>query len=151
MTLSVQIVSWGEARPMLRAVRETVFLHEQRVPVEEEWDEHDSVCIHALASDEHGAPIGTGRLLDDGHIGRMAVLAHARGRGGGAAILERLMLEAKHRGHKRLLLHAQTPAIEFYARFGFVAEGGEFMEAGIAHRRMVAELTGPPWRVHSPK
>lgn len=134
---------------MLRAVRETVFIGEQRVPIEEEWDEHDAECVHVLATDEQGTPIGTGRLLPDGHIGRMAVLAHYRGRGVGAAILERLLLEAQHRGHKHLVLNAQTHAIEFYARFGFVAEGDEFQEAGIPHRRMTRVLRGPPWRIQS--
>ncbi len=145
----VRTVSWEEARPMLRAVRETVFVVEQRVPLDEEWDEYDAECVHVLATDDQGTPIGTGRLLPDGSIGRMAVLAHYRGRGVGAAILERLMLEAQHRGHKHLALNSQTHAIEFYSRVGFVAEGDEFMEAGIPHRRMTCELRGPPWRTQS--
>lgn len=134
---------------MLRAVRETVFIGEQRVPVEEEWDDGDETAVHALAIDEHGAPMGTGRLLPNGRIGRMAVLGHFRGRGVGAAILERLMMEAKHRGHSHLVLDSQVHAIEFYERFGFSAQGEEFMDAGIPHRTMVCELRGPPWRAQS--
>jgi predicted GNAT family N-acyltransferase len=90
-----------------------------------------------LASDGDGSPIGTGRLLPDGHIGRMAVLADWRGKGVGRALLERLLEEAAGLGMRRLALHAQTQAAGFYRRFGFVEEGPEFMEAGIPHRTMV--------------
>jgi predicted GNAT family N-acyltransferase len=80
--------------------------------------------------------IGTGRLLPDGHIGRMAVLADWRGKGVGRALLERLLEEARLQSCA-LALHAQTHASGFYRRFGFVEEGPEFMEAGIPHRTMV--------------
>ncbi|MEM6732087.1 MAG: GNAT family N-acetyltransferase [Myxococcota bacterium] len=146
---SVDIVAWNDARPLLRAVRETVFVHEQRVPVAEEWDVFDEKSTHVLATDRNGSPIGTGRLLPDGHVGRMAVLAHWRGRGVGAALLERLLMEAKHHGHAKLLLNAQTHAVRFYERFGFEAVGDEFMEAGIPHRAMERVMRGPPWRVQS--
>ncbi|MEO1481676.1 MAG: GNAT family N-acetyltransferase [Myxococcota bacterium] len=137
----IRIVGWEEARPLLRAVRETVFVVEQRVPVDEEWDEWDAKSVHALAMDGNGAPVGAGRLLPDGHIGRMAVLGHVRGRGVGAALLTALIEEAKRRGHTRLALNAQTHAIPFYERFGFAASGDEFDEAGIPHRHMDLSLS----------
>lgn len=137
----VRIVDWESARPLLRAVRETVFVVEQRVPVDEEWDSWDEKSIHALAMDSSGAPVGTGRLLPNGHVGRMAVLAHMRGRGVGAELLSALIEEAKARGHQRLMLNAQTHAIPFYERFGFVASGEEFDEAGIPHRHMDLSLS----------
>jgi predicted GNAT family N-acyltransferase len=129
--------SWGELREAACAVREAVFVVEQKVPREIELDDHDATSRHVLASDGDGSPIGTGRLLPDGHIGRMAVLADWRGKGVGRALLERLLEEAAGLGMRRLALHAQTQAAGFYRRFGFVEEGPEFMEAGIPHRTMV--------------
>ncbi len=133
----IQAGSWSELAEQARQVREAVFVEEQRVPREIEMDEHDDVSRHVLASDADGGTIGTGRLLADGHIGRMAVLADWRGKGVGRALLERLLEEAAGRQMRHLALHAQTQASGFYRRFGFVEEGPEFMEAGITHRTMV--------------
>jgi predicted GNAT family N-acyltransferase len=117
-------------------IRYEVFVIEQNVPVELEWDDMDKVCLHAVAYDEQGQAIGTGRLLPDGHIGRMAVRKAARGTGVGGALLEALMARAKERGDRSVLLSAQTHAEPFYLRYGFVREGKEFMEAGIPHIHM---------------
>ncbi|HMZ77178.1 MAG TPA: GNAT family N-acetyltransferase, partial [Rhodocyclaceae bacterium] len=83
-----------------------------------------------------------GRLLPDGHVGRMAVLPAWRGRGVGRAVLTALMAEARRRGLSRLVLHAQTHAEGFYAGFGFVAEGEVFDDAGLPHRTMVWQVQG---------
>lgn len=131
---------WNADRERLRQVREEVFVREQRVPLELEWDEMDEACVHVIAEAE-GRPIGTGRLLPDGHIGRMAVLAAWRGRGVGRALLEELLAEALKLGMPGIVLHAQTHARAFYERQGFRVEGGEFMEAGIPHVRMFKPLT----------
>ena len=133
----VEAGSWKELGEEARQVREAVFVDEQKVPRDIEWDEHDAVSRHVIARDSDGGAIGTGRLLTDGHIGRMAVLADWRGKGVGRALLERLLEEARQQGHTHLALHAQTQASGFYRRFGFVEEGPEFMEAGIPHRTMV--------------
>ena len=85
-------------------------------------------------------PIGCGRLLPNGYIGRVAVLSDWRGQGVGAAILTRLIALAQERGHKRVLLNAQTRAIPFYARLGFAPTGDEFIEAGIPHQTMMRAL-----------
>ncbi|MFC4728541.1 GNAT family N-acetyltransferase [Coralloluteibacterium thermophilus] len=133
----------------LRAVREPVFVVEQQVPIEEEWDALDPACFHVLARDAAGTPIGTGRLTPERKIGRMAVLAPWRGRGVATALLEALVAEARRRGWEAVSLHAQVQAMPFYARAGFEAYGEEFMEAGIAHRRMRRTLSGPePLREH---
>lgn len=132
--------SWNELGGPARQVRESVFVEEQKVPREIEMDEHDAVSRHVIASDADGGAIGTGRLLADGHIGRMAVLAGWRGKGVGRALLERLIEEAAGQGLRHLALHAQTHACGFYRRFGFVEEGPEFMEAGIPHRTMVRSI-----------
>ena len=128
---------WNELGEPAREVRESVFVDEQKVPREIELDEHDATSRHVVARDGDGTAIGTGRLLPDGHIGRMAVLADWRGKGVGRAMLERLMEEAAQRNMRHLALHSQTQAAGFYRRFGFVEEGPEFMEAGIPHRTMV--------------
>ena len=141
---AVRVVDWvaGEAR--LRAVRLAVFVVEQNIPEELEWDAMDAVSVHALAEDPAGTPIGCGRLLPDGHIGRMAVLSDWRGRGVGAALLERLISVARARGDARVLLHAQVQAMPFYARFGFAPVGEPFDEAGIPHQAMEASLSMRP-------
>ena len=133
---ALRVVDWAGGEPSLRAVRIAVFVIEQNIPEELEWDEFDAVSVHALAEDEAGTPIGCGRLLPDGHIGRMAVLSDWRGRGVGAALLVNLIELARARGDARVRLHAQTQAMPFYAKFGFVPVGAEFSEAGIAHWSM---------------
>jgi predicted GNAT family N-acyltransferase len=137
--LAVRLGSWGELSAQASPIRFTVFVDEQKVPVELELDEFDPLSCHAvaLAGDE---AVGTGRLLPDGHIGRMAVLAGWRGRGVGALLLQALIDEAKRRGMARVVLNAQTHALGFYARFGFVPEGEEYEEAGLPHRTMSRSL-----------
>ena len=138
---AVREVEWAAAREPLRAVRRTVFIEEQHVPEELEWDDEDARSRHVLAATEDGKPVGTGRLLRDGHIGRMAVLREWRGRGVGSALMERLLRLAHEMGHEMVSLHAQTHAVGFYARHGFSVAGGEFMEAGIPHVVMTRYLT----------
>ena len=141
---TIRAVDWQSHRDKLHAVRRAVFIEEQQVPEELEWDEADAHSHHALASAADGAPIGTGRLLPDGHIGRMAVLKEWRRRGVGSAILEFLLDMARKEGFEEVRLHAQTHALGFYARHGFTAHGGEFMEAGIPHRLMTLRMTPLP-------
>lgn len=113
---------------------------EQGVTAELEWDGIDHACRHALAEDGEDRPIGCARLLPDGHIGRVAVLAGWRGHGVGDALLVRLMELARELGHRRVVLSAQTHALAFYARHGFVAYGPEYDDAGIPHRAMERPL-----------
>lgn len=132
----VEVATWERDAAALRAVREPVFVIEQKVPVDEEWDALDPRSVHVLALDAAGRPIGTGRLTPENKIGRMAVLREWRGRGVGEAILRTLIEQARDRGIREVALHAQTHAIPFYARAGFTAEGAEFDECGIPHRLM---------------
>jgi predicted GNAT family N-acyltransferase len=133
---SVHPVAYESALPQLRQVRETVFVQEQGVPLELEWDELDPVCHHVVARDDRGQPIGTGRLTPKHTIGRMAVLADWRGRGVGDALLRALVEQARGLGWRELSLHAQVTALGFYARHGFLPCGERFMEAGIEHQTM---------------
>ena len=130
---------WHADREILRAIREEVFVREQSVPAEMEMDEFDAQSHHVVAIAD-GVAIGTGRLLPDGHIGRMAVLGKWRNQGVGSALLVALIDEARKRGVSRVVLNAQIHALPFYLRHGFQAEGEEFLDAGIAHRRMWREL-----------
>jgi predicted GNAT family N-acyltransferase len=132
----VRRADWERDREHLRRIREAVFIREQRVPSALEWDGSDASCLHVLAEDMDGAPIGTGRLLPDGHIGRMAVLANWRGRGVGSAILTELVRWAAEQGITEVVLNAQTHALGFYQRHGFAAVGEVFLDAEIDHRRM---------------
>jgi predicted GNAT family N-acyltransferase len=136
----VRAADWVTDRDALRQIRQTVFVDEQRVPVRMEWDGADPDAEHVLAEDDRGRPVGTARLLPDGHIGRMAVLPQWRRLGVGTAMLARLLDLARARRLVRVMLNAQTSAVAFYERQGFTAEGGEFMDAGIPHRRMWLDL-----------
>ena len=132
----IEVVGWDEAEARVMPVRTGVFVVEQGVPEEIERDAFDAVCRHAIAHDAEGRVIATGRLLPDGHIGRMAVLAEARGAGVGGAVLQALIAEAARRGLREVALNAQTHALDFYRCHGFEAVGEVFMEAGIPHRAM---------------
>lgn len=137
--LRVQCGDWERLRRWAEPIRTTVFVDEQKVPAELEVDAHDPLCLHAVAFDGERA-VGTGRLLPDGHVGRMAVLAEARGRGVGSALLGALMREARARGHAAAVLSAQTHAVPFYARHGYVVIGDEYMDCGIPHVDMRCAL-----------
>lgn len=133
---SIQLLDWDSGRDSLLTVRREVFVVEQQVPEEIEVDEHDPVSLHFLAVDTADLPIGTARLLGDGRVGRMAVLADWRRGGVGRALLTEVIATARRRGDTRLFLHAQVHSIPFYESLGFVVCGEEFEEAGIPHREM---------------
>ena len=140
MSATVLICSWEEASERAGAIRISVFVEEQGVPVELDWDDMDRSSWHALALTMDGAAVATGRLLPDGHIGRMAVLKMARGTGVGAQVLDALMAKAAELGYPELILNAQTHAEPFYARAGFQRVGDAFEEAGIPHIEMRKRL-----------
>jgi predicted GNAT family N-acyltransferase len=133
---SVRRSEWVEESAAMRSIRTAVFVMEQQVPEDEEWDDMDPLCVHALAVDARGTVIGTGRLAPDGKIGRMAVLKGRRGQGVGTALLQFLVQAARAGGHAECHMNAQSHALPFYARHGFQVYGEEFMEAGIPHRCM---------------
>lgn len=140
---SVNSADYARDVDALRAVREPVFVQEQQVPIELEWDAFDPQCVHVLARDRTGRPIGTGRLTPERKIGRMAVLREWRGKGVGEAMLRALLDEAAHHRLPEVRLHAQVSALRFYAKHGFVPIGDRFMEAGIEHQTMRRAVRGP--------
>ena len=142
--VDVRVGGWDALGLHARAIRTEVFIDEQRIPVEMEWDQADAGAVHAVACNRFGLPLATGRLLPHtpggapgvGRIGRMASIQSVRGSGVGRQVLDALLGAAKVRGDRELLLHAQTSAQGFYARAGFVPAGPVFEEAGIAHIEM---------------
>lgn len=137
--LRIELAPWSEAKAEARRIRFAVFVEEQGVPAELEMDEMDARSLHALAFAENHA-VGTGRLLPDGHIGRMAVMKPWRGRGVGGALLRRLVSAARERGEHEVLLSAQVHALGFYRAHGFTAFGDVYAEAGIPHQQMRLRL-----------
>jgi len=133
-------MSWEQAQPIAGPLRFAIFVDEQNVPPGIELDDQDASCVHAVAFDVEDKAIGTGRLLPDGHIGRMAVVKEWRRRGIGAEIIGALIDEARKRGHAEVLLSAQLQAMEFYRSLGFEAEGKIYEDAGILHQIMRKKL-----------
>lgn len=139
--MKVDLGSWNDLRDQALPVRLAVFVHEQGVPVDMELDAWDALSLHAVAHDEAGAVVGTARLLPDGHIGRMAVHAHARGQGVGSELLKTLIDVARTRGLSAVALSAQIHAVPFYERAGFVVCGAPYLDAGIEHVDMQCATT----------
>jgi predicted GNAT family N-acyltransferase len=133
--LELVVCDWAGGGEPLAAIRRAVFVAEQGIAEALEWDGADPGAVHVLALTKR-EPVGTGRLLPTGKIGRLAVLAPWRRRGVGSLVLRRLVELARARGLGDVYLHAQADALGFYAAHGFVAEGPEFDEAGLRHRRM---------------
>lgn len=133
-------MSWEKAQPLAGPLRFAIFVGEQNVPSGIELDDLDAGCIHAIAFDVEDKPIGTGRLLPDGHIGRMAVVKDWRRRGIGAEIMQALLAEARKQGRAEVMVSAQLQAAEFYRGFGFEAEGKVYKDAGILHQKMRKKL-----------
>jgi YbgC/YbaW family acyl-CoA thioester hydrolase len=142
--LDVRLGTWDQLGREAQAIRTAVFVREQHIPAEMEWDAADSSCVHAVAYNRFGMALGTGRLLEHApgvaKIGRMAVLQSMRGADIGRALLDSLIDCARQRGEQEVLLHAQASAAGFYTRAGFTARGSPFEEAGIAHLEMVRAL-----------
>jgi len=127
---------WQADQSTLCRIRQSVFIDEQGIPAELEWDNQDAESAHFLAYNLDGDPIATVRLLQDGHIGRLAVLPGWRGRGIGSSLLLAAIELADEHGLDKVYLHAQLEAAGFYHLHGFMNEGEAFEEAGIPHIRM---------------
>lgn len=136
--------AWAQLGEAARQIRTEVFVQEQQIPLELEWDEDDATALHAVAYNRLGMPVATGRLLQHGpdvaRIGRMAVTRVLRGSGLGRDILQSLLQAAAQRGDRSVLLHAQRSAEAFYRQLGFQPQGAPFEEAGIPHIEMVRAL-----------
>ncbi|MGQ3053875.1 MAG: YbgC/FadM family acyl-CoA thioesterase [Roseateles sp.] len=142
--IEVSLGAWSEHGDAAGAIRHQVFIDEQGIPADMEWDAADGSCLHALARNRFGMPLATGRMLEHvpgvAKIGRMAVLRPMRGTQIGRQVLDALMAEARKLGYREVLLHAQLSAENFYLRAGFQRRGQPFEEAGIGHVEMVRPL-----------
>ena len=138
--IEVRLGTWQDLGPDAQAVRADVFVKEQKIPVDMEWDDAHLGAIHAVARNRLGMVLATGRLLQHAagvaRIGRMAVHQWARGSGVGGQVLDALTRQAAKRGDLEVVLNAQLSAVPFYSRAGFSARGAEFDEAGIPHIEM---------------
>ena len=136
--------SWDELKEGAAALRTEVFVEEQEIPQELEWDEHDAKALHALVLNKLGQPVATGRLLQPqpklAQIGRMAVSKALRGGNLGRMVIDALVEAARQRGDHQVILHAQCSAEGFYQRLGFKAHGEVFQDAGIDHIEMTMKL-----------
>jgi YbgC/YbaW family acyl-CoA thioester hydrolase len=136
--------SWNELSADAGAIRTRVFVQEQRIPAELEWDAADASALHAVVYNRLQQPVATGRLLQVrpglGQIGRVAVHEVLRGGGAGQVVMQALIDAARRRGDTELMLHAQRTAENFYARLGFISRGEPFDEVGIPHIEMAMPL-----------
>jgi YbgC/YbaW family acyl-CoA thioester hydrolase len=136
--------SWDELKEGAAALRTEVFVEEQEIPQELEWDVHDAKALHALVLNKLGQPVATGRLLQPqpklAQIGRMAVSKALRGGNLGRLVIDALVDAARQRGDHQVILHAQCSAEGFYRRLGFKAHGEVFQDAGIDHIEMTMKL-----------
>ena len=142
--VDVRTGNWDTLGREAREIRTEVFVDEQRIPADMEWDDADTGAVHAVAFNRFGAALATGRLLEHvpgvAKIGRMAVRQTVRGSGVGHAVLDALLLAARQRGDREAVLHAQLSAAPFYGRAGFTPRGPVFDEAGIPHVEMMRGL-----------
>ena len=136
LRFSIREVDWHSTQMELHEIRQRVFIEEQHVSAELEWDGLDENALHLLAVDESNKPIGCVRILAMGIIGRMAVLKEWRRQGVGKALLDRAIAACRKHGLKNITLSAQTHAVSFYERAGFVVCSEEYLDAGIPHRDM---------------
>ena len=139
--LRVQLGDWQELGEHARDLRTTVFVQEQGIPPELEWDEQDAQCRHAVIFNRLAMPVACGRLLPDGHIGRVAVAQAMRGSQTGRLLMQALMQAAESAGHAHVEISAQQAVAGFYRRLGFVGIGSPYLEAGIMHLPMRAAFS----------
>ena len=141
--MNVLITSWQENQERISNIRRTVFIEEQNVSEDEEWDDRDMLAStqHFLIMEDTETAIGTARILASGKIGRVAVLKAYRRQGLGKLLVRSAIKAALAMGYTNIYLDAQLPAMEMYATLGFVAEGDIFLDADIEHKRMVLPLS----------
>ena len=140
MQFAIAEARFDEREAEIRGIRTAVFTEEQGIDAKLDFDGSDPACSHVIARNATGSAVGTARMLDDGHVGRMAVLQAYRRQGIGRAMLEALIGIASKRGLKEVFLNSQISAVDFYRALGFEKSGEPFMEAGIEHICMVRRI-----------
>lgn len=129
---TIRTGSWDELQNDAKLIREQVFIHEQQITAEDEWDADDAISLHFVVYDQD-QPIATARLLQNNSVGRVAVLKSHRGVGIGKLLMQQIIQQAKHEQREFLKLSSQVHAIQFYAGLGFKVEGEQYLDCGIPH------------------
>ena len=137
--LTIRSGSWDELQQDAKLIREQVFIQEQNIPVVDEWDDQDAISQHFIIYDQ-AQPVATARLLQNNSVGRVAVLKSHRGLGMGKMIMLHMIEQAKKQQREFLKLSSQVHAMPFYTGLGFIAEGDEYLDCGIAHIDMYLKL-----------
>jgi len=140
--LKVEIAKWIDDHTQLKNIREQVFIQEQKVTPQLEWDGMDEKAIHFLVFNDNAA-IGCARAIvikDHMQLGRMAVLKEYRGQGIGSALIEKAMTTAKLNQLSAIYISAQCHAIDFYKKFGFEVTSDIYLDAEIPHRDMTLDF-----------
>ena len=137
--ISISVTTFKEQQETIQSLRHRVFTQEQGVDPVIDLDGQDHQATHVLALADN-KPVGTGRMLDDGHIGRIAVLKESRQQGIGKQIMETLIRSARKQGIASVFLGAQVDAVPFYENLGFSRSGDNYIEANILHTPMFLEL-----------
>lgn len=137
--IQCRVADWIQDKDALKSIRHRVFVEEQKVPVELEWDEYDETATHFIVT-LSGQAIACARLKSDGQIGRMAVLTGYRNQGIGQELLRFVLRTAPEKDINEVYLHAQVSAIPFYEKQGFISVGEIFYEADIPHREMLKKI-----------
>ena len=137
--VTTRIAYWQDDKDDLSAVRRQVFINEQHVPEEMEWDDYDQVSTHYLSSIGQSV-VAVARLKPDGQLGRMAVLENYRNQGIGSELVHFILQDLNNKRIKKIYLNGQTTAVPFYKKLGFIEDGEDFYEANIPHLKMFLEL-----------
>ena len=138
--MNVLTSDWNSSRDQLKFVRTQVFIIEQGIDAQDEWDSEDESAVHFLSFGTTAVPTGTCRLTEQGQIGRLAVLPAYRHQGYGEKLLRKAVQVAREMGHREVFLNAQVDVQSFYEKQGFRSDGKVFLEAGKLHVRMTREI-----------
>ena len=138
--IKIQSGDWNELKQDAQLIRRSVFIQEQNIPEDEEWDDQDPISLHFVVYDQNQA-IGTARLLQNNSIGRVAVLKQYRGEGIGLLLMKQIIQVAEQQKREYLKLSAQAYATGFYENLGFIVEGDEYLDCGIPHIDMNMSLS----------
>lgn len=138
-TFNIVSGSWESLKQDASYIRQQVFIDEQKISAQDEWDSHDAVSLHFVLYDQNQA-VATARLLNNNSIGRVAVLKQYRGHGLGRVLMLQIIQQAKIDGRAWVKLSAQVHAIEFYQGLGFRLQGEEYLDCGILHIDMIQKL-----------
>ena len=136
---TVVVGDWHSLQQHAQHIRELVFILEQDIAPEDEWDDQDPISIHFVVYDAD-QPIATARLLSNDHVGRVAVLKDYRSKGIGKLVMQEIIALAKQQQRKELILSSQVYATQFYSGLGFAVQGESYLDCGIPHVDMVMVL-----------